>query len=164
MKSLALPAAALHTVSTSDWELGNLCNPMATAALPLAAQSARITANIPFGFTVVETTMPAGEYTVSNGIGSNVPIVGTQDGRAVANAVAVRLQTGNGDYPDATRPMFRRCENQYSLSEIWRSDSPPGHQFPMSRTEREPVKSAAFKPRSVLVLAQGQTREDRVAR
>ena len=75
----------------------------------------------------------------------------------MANAVAVRLQTGNGDYPDATKLMFRRYGNRYFPSEIWRSDSPLWHQFPMSRTERELVKSAAYKPQSVLVLAMCQT-------
>jgi hypothetical protein len=34
---------------------------MATAALPFAAQSMKIAANIPFEFTVGEATMPAGE-------------------------------------------------------------------------------------------------------
>ncbi|MGO9097366.1 MAG: hypothetical protein ACLQGV_19365 [Bryobacteraceae bacterium] len=178
MKSLALPAAALHTVPTSDWELGNLrgrnivkiidlcsslCILMATAAHPLAAQSMRIAANIPFEFTVGATTIPAGDYTVSNGIGTNVLIIGTRDGRAVANAVTVRRQTGNGNYPDTTKLMFRRYGNQYFLSELWSSDSPVGHQFPMSRTERELMKSAAVKPESVIVLAQGQRRGDRAA-
>jgi hypothetical protein len=117
----------------------------------------KIAANIPFEFTVGETTMPAGEYTVSNGIGSNVLLIGTQDGRALGNPVTVRLQTGNGDYPDATKPIFRRYGNQYFPSHIWRSDSPLGQQFPMSGTERELVKSAAYKPQSVLVLALSQT-------
>ena len=33
---------------------------------PLAAQSTRLSANIPFEFTVAGKTIPAGEYTIEN--------------------------------------------------------------------------------------------------
>jgi hypothetical protein len=64
-----------------------MCIPIATAAIPLAAQPVNVTANIPFEFVVGAQTMPAGEYTVSNGIGTNVVLIRTTDGRAVVNAV-----------------------------------------------------------------------------
>ena len=131
---------------------------IATAAISLAAPSVQVTANIPFEFVVGTQTMPAGEYTVSSG---SVP--GSQ-GNDVLFALARRIQTEDGSYPQTTKLMFQRYGSQCFLSQVWTSDSPVGRELPESRTERELNKSAAVKPQTVIVLAQGPSARKTVDR
>lgn len=126
---------------------------IAMAAGPLAAQPIKVTATIPFEFSVGGQTMPAGEYTIGNGIATNVLLIRTTDSRAVANAVVLPLRTDDGGTPNQTLLLFRRYENDYFLSEIWSSATPIGQELLKSRTERELIKSAAVKPQLELVLA-----------
>jgi len=112
--------------------------------------------------------MPAGEYTISNqgGPGSrstDVLLVGTTGG-ARFFAFTVRVETGDGNYPKTSRLMFRRYGNQHFLSGVWSAYSRFGHEFLESRTERELTKSAAVKPETVIVLAQGPSARSTVAR
>ena len=140
-----------------------------TAAISLAAPSVQVTANIPFEFVVGTQTMPAGEYTVSSGSvpgsqGNDVLLIESTGGGARYFALALRVQTEDGNYPQTTKLMFRRYGNQYFLSQVWTADSPVGREFPESRTERELTKSAAVKPQTVIVLAQGPSARKTVAR
>jgi len=169
MKSLALPTQARHTVPTSHRGLEDLrggsvvkklhvfvllCIPVVTAALPLAAQPIHVTATIPFEFYVGDRTMPAGEYTISNGIETNVLSIRTRDSRAVVNATSMPRRTADGGTPAETLLLFRRYGNEYYLNEIWSSAAPFGRELLKYRTERELSKSAGVRPHSVFVLAQ----------
>jgi len=113
--------------------------------------------------------MPAGEYTVSSGSvpgsqGNDVLLIESTGGGARYFALARRIQTEDGSYPQTTKLMFQRYGSQCFLSQVWTSDSPVGRELPESRTERELNKSAAVKPQTVIVLAQGPSARKTVDR
>lgn len=143
--------------------LSSLCILIAAAAVPLAAQSITVTANIPFEFVVGDHTMPAGEYTVSNAVGTNALTIGARDGSALVFVGSALLRADEG-YPDTSELLFRRYGNQYYLSEVWSSATPIGRELLKSRTERELTKTSAVKPETEIVLAQARSVRKTVAR
>jgi hypothetical protein len=107
----------------------------------------RIKAEIPFDFSVGETKLPAGTYSISR-MGQNsdhsVIVITGDDGRAKAIRLsnsAQRLHARN----KATL-VFRHYGDQYFLFQVWPAGGTTGRQFPRSRSEREVQRSLAENP------------------
>lgn len=89
---------------------------IASLALSAAASAQQLKANIPFDFTVGNTTMPAGEYTISS------PIRNFIDLRS-ANRALMATVGGNQSYDEAKANsrgelVFTRYGNQYFLDSV----------------------------------------------
>jgi hypothetical protein len=99
------------------------------------AQSGEIRANVPFKFLVNNTTLPAGEYTLSTiGGGHEVVLIrGSEKTIMAANANGVQA----GKPSDRTKLVFRCYGDRYFLSEIWVEGHERGRQLPKSRVESE---------------------------
>ncbi|MFB3778398.1 MAG: hypothetical protein ACE141_12345 [Bryobacteraceae bacterium] len=106
-----------------------------TVAAPVPAQSLRVTATIPFGFTVGKATLPAGEYSILPLSNSRLIQVSNQVQRSSVLAIANSTYAGTARLAGAPRLVFNRYGDHYVLSQIWDGTS-TGHQFPMSRSER----------------------------
>jgi hypothetical protein len=120
-------------------------------AVPLMAQSIRLTANIPFEFTVGTKTLPAGEYEVQNAASPFVLFIQGQNRGAAAYTPTNRHELRvTGDPAAQIKLVFHRYGNSYFLSEVREGYAAMGFEVPMSHTERELTKTASAQHYEVL--------------
>ena len=74
-------------------------------------------ATVPFDFTVVNTTLPAGTYSVSVLTPDNIVRLQSADGRNSAFVHSTPLSISGGT--DDTRLVFQHLGGKYFLSQIW---------------------------------------------
>jgi hypothetical protein len=103
----------------------------------------RLTANIPFDFSVADKKLPAGKYWINRAQQSQGDmIVQIRSTRGNANVIRLTIPV------DSLRPMesasliFNRYGNEYFLSEIWPKGGSVGRALPKSRAERELERKA----------------------
>jgi hypothetical protein len=105
-----------------------------------AGLSGRVTANIPFDFTVGNKEFKAGKYSVgrlSASYNTNTLIIRSEDGHAVANFNVNNATDKSGSQ---ARLIFRRYGNQYFLAKVFDGQSGQGAEFLKSKAEREAAK------------------------
>ena len=114
---MLLAAAALTLVSA-----------VATAN---AQESRTQVANIPFEFTVGETTLPAGDYNVSRlSSGEAIALRGTE------SAVRLTSLITRTEPAKQSKLVFHRYGNQYFLSEVWTAGYANGRKLVKSKAEQ----------------------------
>lgn len=113
-------------------------------AVPLAAQTHRLTADIPFEFTAGGKVMPAGEYSIvlRSDLSGVVQLVATD---AKQSAFALGYGIGGGKDQEDSRLTFNKYGNQYFLAEIWTQGHSSGLGLQKSRTEREVSQTASAR-------------------
>jgi hypothetical protein len=84
------------------------------------AQDHKVTANVPFNFTVDGRTLPAGKYTIGNDANSPqiLTIADRKDGVAV-----MTITIPDSGYAADNKLVFHRYGNQYFLSEVRSTNS-----------------------------------------
>ncbi|MEK7753941.1 MAG: hypothetical protein AAB654_18605 [Acidobacteriota bacterium] len=120
-------------------------------AVPLAAQSHKLKADIPFEFTAGGKVMPAGEYE----IGFRADLSGvTQFYATEAHESVVLLGhgVGGGNSQAESRLTFNKYGNQYFLAAVWAQGLSSGFGFQKSRTERELARTASASARQTITL------------
>jgi hypothetical protein len=122
-------------------------------AAPVSAQTVALNASVPFDFVVGGRTMPAGSYLVSSeGVHGILAIRNESTGVAptfiISNAAYGAMDSGGGVLT------FNRYGSDYFLAKVWDGSRAAGRSIPMSKTERERVKSSSLgKPEVVTILA-----------
>ncbi|HET6977018.1 MAG TPA: hypothetical protein VFI24_11885 [Pyrinomonadaceae bacterium] len=103
----------------------------------------RLTANIPFDFTVTGKKLPAGTYWVKRAqetSGDAVLQITTPDGHSTVNRFSIPIFTFN---PKSEGELvFHRYGDEYFLAEVWPAGGGTGRSFPKTRNERELEKKA----------------------
>src|SRR5262245_31892048 len=97
----------------------------------------RLTANIPFDFTVVDKKMPAGKYWISRAQqsqGDTLVQIRSTEGKAYAVRLTIPVNTLY-ETRNATL-VFHRYGDEYFLSEVWPKGGSTGRQMPKTRVER----------------------------
>ena len=113
-------------------------------AVPLAAQSHKLKADIPFEFTAAGKVMPAGEYVIDlRSDFSGMTRLFAVDARQ--SAVALGHGIGGGERQADSRLTFNQYGNQYFLAEVWVQGWNSGIGFQKSRTERELSRTASAR-------------------
>ncbi len=127
-----------------------------TLVAPLMAQSVRITANIPFEFTIGNKTLPAGEYMISNGSAPYVLMLRGKQRHVGALIMTEPEQIApTRDPASVTKLEFNKYGDRYFLSKVEDGYVGTGFVAPPSRSERELVKTASAEHFEVLAtLAQ----------
>ena len=116
-----------------------------TAGVSAQAQSLqyKLTADIPFEFTVTGEKLPAGNYSVSRATeasGDTVLQVRSTDGQSTVTRFSIPVFTFNPK--DKGRLVFHRYGDDYFLSEVWPAGGGTGRTFPKSHKERELERKA----------------------
>lgn len=114
---------------------------VAVATVSVMAQvRSRVTAQIPFGFSVANQTMPAGSYVIQAQAGANqMVLIRSTESKSAVFALTQGKQAKNA--PDQTKLVFRRYGSQYYLAQIWTKGEEAGTEFPVSKSERQTMKS-----------------------
>jgi hypothetical protein len=114
-----------------------------------------IVADVPFDFTVRDSTLPAGKYTIKRTYSADPGVmqIRNADGDEVVLFVVGSAQAAKE--PQQTRLIFDRVGDRYFLSEIFEEGNITGVELPKSRAERDLVKEGAITQlHSVAVPAQ----------
>jgi hypothetical protein len=120
-------------------------------AVPLMAQSFRMTANIPFEFTVGNKTLPAGAYEVRRDSSPSLLLIQGRDHGAGALSLATRQEMPISRNPEShTNLVFNHYGNRYFLAEVNDGFDGTGFVMPTSHTERELSKTASAQRYEVL--------------
>jgi hypothetical protein len=123
-------------------------------AVPLAAQTFRVTATVPFEFMVAGRFMPAGDYsigTLSSNSGTVVQVSNSSSGViSLVNNSSARSNERTGQ----ALLIFHRYGDQYFLFRIVDGSRDTGLELPTSHTEKELSKIASIqKFETIAVLA-----------
>jgi hypothetical protein len=103
----------------------------------------KLTANIPFDFTVADKKVPAGKYSVSRAreiTGDTLLQVTSADGQVTVNRFSIPVVTFNPKSRGSF--VFHRYGDQYFLSQVWPAGGSTGRAFPKTHAERELERSA----------------------
>jgi hypothetical protein len=113
-------------------------------AIPLEAQTHRLTADIPFEFTAGGKVMPAGEYEIvlRSDLSGVTQLYATD---AKQSVLALGYNIGGGKDQEDSRLTFNKYGNQYFLAEVWSQGQSSGLGFHKSRTEREVSQTASAR-------------------
>jgi hypothetical protein len=115
------------------------------ASVSAQAQSLayRLTANIPFDFSVTGKKLPAGEYWINRaqqGNGDTVVQIRSTDGHSNIARLTIPISTYN-PVKEGTL-VFHRYGEEYFLSEIWPAGGLTGRELPKSNAEHELERKA----------------------
>ena len=110
--------------------------------------------SVPFEFTVNNTVLPAGEYSISSTGLDNLGITAMRS----SDNQRVVLFTGNSasrNTPvDQSTLEFHRYGNNYFLADIWWAEGASGLELLKSKTEKEVAKTASMRrPERVVLVA-----------
>jgi hypothetical protein len=98
----------------------------------------KLTANIPFDFSVGDKKLPAGDYSVQRGAsmtGDLVLQISSDDGHATLTRLTVPVSTVRPKQKGTL--VFHRYGNEYFLFEVWPAGGSVGRALPKSRSERD---------------------------
>ena len=113
---------------------------MIAASVPTKAQSLqyKLTANIPFDFTVLDKKLPAGKYSIGraqNSNGDQVIQIVSADGQENVSRLTIPVITSEPAKEGVL--VFHQYGDEYFLYEIWPAGGHTGRALPKSRTERD---------------------------
>ena len=114
-------------------------------SLIVAAQVVRaddpMLVNIPFAFVAGDVTLPAGQYRVQKLDGNSaVILINCTDASTAAMVLSNASETK--EIQTQSKLVFKRYDNRYFLSQVWKAGSNRGRQLLKSRSEREIAQSA----------------------
>jgi hypothetical protein len=125
----------------------------ALTIVPAQAQSGRVLVNIPFEFSVGNTTLKAGSYKVER-LDSGIIAVSSEDGKEHKFVLTV---PGNSEQQGhEPRLVFIRYGSEAFLKKVFLSTSNDCDELPKSSRERELIKSQASGAELSLLLLPGR--------
>ena len=99
------------------------------------AQSARLTADIPFSFHAGNSVLPAGHYSVYTNIRPGIVLFRCLN---VATSAMIITTPASANQPPAQGELeFRRYGNAYFFANVWTAGQVVGRALPASKAERE---------------------------
>jgi hypothetical protein len=113
---------------------------MIAAGASTKAQSLenKLTANIPFDFTVADKKFQAGEYSFRRAqqtAGDTIVRVSSADGHANVNRFTIPVVRLNAE--DKATLVFHRYGDEYFLFQVWPAGATTGRALPKSRGEKD---------------------------
>jgi hypothetical protein len=106
-----------------------------------------VKANIPFDFSVGNTALPAGEYTVrATGMEGVVAVIGSDSQLKLVATHSVL----SGRAPNQTKLVFHQYGDRYFLAQIWVEGETSGREVPTTRLEKELMSKAGAEPAVVV--------------
>ena len=125
----------------------------AVLAAPLAAQTIRVTASVPFEFMVAGRSLPAGDYTVDT-LSSDIKVVRVSNSSSAVVSMAQGATANSKERSGQALLIFHRYGDQYFLARIVDGRGELGLEIPASHTERELFNTASLeKFETIAVLA-----------
>jgi hypothetical protein len=110
------------------------------AASVYAQGSPRLTVQVPFGFHVGASMLPAGKYTVDTDVAPSVVRLRSADSKStvmiLANSVQASTTTSQG------KLIFNQYGDEYFLSQVWKAGTNAGSELRKTKREFEVASHA----------------------
>jgi len=111
----------------------------------------KATANIPFEFTVQNTTLPAGEYTMSSSSTThNAMLIRNDETRKAILVLASSSESGYRRAQDKNVVVFHKIGDRYFLADV-KTDAVCGH-VGQSKLERELASEGGGQPMAAVIV------------
>jgi len=111
----------------------------------------KATATIPFEFTAQDTTLPAGDYTMSaTSATRDVLVIRNVETRKAIMVLAPWAGSAYKGAPDKNVVVFHRLGDRYFLAEV-KTDAVHGHLSP-SKLERELASEGSGQPTAAVII------------
>lgn len=124
-------------------------------SLIVAAQVVRaddpMLVNIPFAFVAGDVTLPAGEYRVQK-LDGNSAVVLISCSDATVSTMVLSNTAEAREIQTQSKLVFKRYENRYFLSQVWKAGSSRGRQLLKSHAEKEIAQSARLETTGEVTL------------
>ena len=109
--------------------------------------SSRVRVNIPFDFSIGETRLPSGKYSVGRPRqNSDDVVISIEDRSGRSKALRTSMPVMANEITEKGKLVFHRYGDQYFLYQVWPAGASNGRQFPKSRSEREMQENLAANP------------------
>ncbi len=125
---------------------------LAVAALPLAAQTVVLKANVPFPYSIGTAAVPAGEYEITKDMAKQVVILREASGALAAGSLVTRSGRGASDIARDTRLVFNQYGDRYFLAEVVDGSTGTAVVLPQTNAERELAQTASVQRTSVMAV------------
>jgi hypothetical protein len=104
----------------------------------------RITANIPFDFSIGDKKLPSGKYSIGRiRQNSDDLVLSIEDQGGRSKAIRTSIPVLTRDITSKGKLVFHRYGDQYFLYQVWPAGAATGRQFLKSRSEREVQENLA---------------------
>jgi len=117
------------------------------AASAFAQGTQRLTVQVPFGFHVGNSILPAGEYTVYTDT-PNVLRLRSDDSKSTVMILTHGVEKLNG--PSQGQLVFNKYGDEYFLSQVWKPGINTGSELHKTRREFESAASARRGVESIM--------------
>jgi hypothetical protein len=107
--------------------------------------------NIPFSFAAGDVTLPAGEYRVQK-LDGNSAVVLISCSDATVSTMVLSNTSEAREIQTQSKLVFKRYENRYFLSQVWKAGSSRGRQLLKSHAEKEIAQSARLETTGEVTL------------
>jgi hypothetical protein len=127
---------------------------VAVVAVPLAAQTIRLTASVPFEFMVAGRILPAGDYTVGSVGSTGSGAIEVSNGNSAVISLTNNSSVSSKSSSGQALLIFHRYGDQYFLARVVDGNRGAGLEILPSHTEKELSKMASIeKFETIAVLA-----------
>jgi hypothetical protein len=124
---------------------------LSIVAVQVARADEPMLVNIPFAFAAGDATLPAGEYRVQT-LDSNSAVVLIRSSDGGPSAMVLSNGAQAKDTQTQSKLVFKRYNNRYFLSQVWKAGAIRGRQLPKSQAEKEIAQSARFETKGEVTL------------
>jgi hypothetical protein len=121
-----------------------------TGAFAAHAQTVVLRADVPFGFYMGKSAMPADSYKVTS---TDRGSIWVQARSSNANHASLTHPAVGNSKSEAPRLVFHRYGDTYFLTQIWTGDPSSGQALPMSPIEKELASNGTPRTLAVIQLA-----------
>ena len=116
----------------------------------------RITANIPFDFSIGDRNLSSGTYSIGRALqNSDDTVLSILDGYGRSKAISSSHGVQTWRTRDKTTLISHRYEDQYFLYRVWLAGQTTGRDFSISRNERDIRRNLAQNASTGKVAANG---------
>ena len=126
-------------------KVGLLCAiVLATVVASAQAQTlgSRVSAHIPFDFSIGDKKLPSGKYSVGRARqNSDDLVLSVEDKGGRSQALRTSMAVVSLNTTSRAKLVFHRYGDQYFLYQVWAAGATSGRQFPKSRSEREVLQN-----------------------
>jgi hypothetical protein len=103
-------------------------------SVPMSQAQSRVRANVPFAFTLEQSSMPAGGYEISSIDEKVISVRNLETGQARLLIASVHVEASQDQH---AKLVFHKYGDQYFLSQIWDGSGNDGIELPTSKREKE---------------------------
>ena len=103
-------------------------------SVPMTQAQSRVRADVPFAFSLEQSSMPAGGYEISSIDEKVISVRNLETGQARLLIASMHVQASQDQH---AKLVFHKCGDQYFLSQIWDGSGNDGIELPASKREKE---------------------------